>query len=163
MTFIKAILAKLGNVTDIWVSHKTVLGYTNVSYQHVHNPAYCYPTLANGVQVNTDANVWVLGNYTELIPTNTITKNFDIHWIQFENASANGVYELHLFRGEIGQEVFIGQVRTTRDSNQSGTSSVPIQVPVIPANSRISARVASNGGNRNVTLSVYYHDYDNQG
>jgi hypothetical protein len=128
---------KMGLPSDIWNSKKTQLGYSNVSYQHIHQPALCYPTLANGIQVNTGSEGWQLGNFTEIVPANTINSSFDIHFLNFESAS-------------------------TREANPSVIiSNVPVQVPVIYANSRISARLASNSGNRSVTLSVYYHTYIN--
>ena len=150
---------KIGNSTDIWNGNSTVLGYANVSYKHVHNPAICYPTLADGITINTSSTAWTLGDFTEIIPANTINVEFDMHFINFEDSSTTGVYELHLFSGEVGEEVLIATIRTSRDANQSGITSVPVQVPVQHANARISGRLASDGGNRNVTLSVYYHTY----
>ena len=42
---------KVGESTNIWSQDKTVLGYTNVAYQHIHKSAQCYPSLADGVVV----------------------------------------------------------------------------------------------------------------
>lgn len=150
---------KLGDSEDIWNRDYTVLGFANVSYQHIHQPALCYPSLADGIQVNTSATTWVLGAFTELIPANAINHAFDIHYITFEGASATGVYEMHLYAGEVGEEVEIARIRTVREGAQSGTADVPIQIPVQAANKRISAKLASNGANRNVTVSVFYHGY----
>lgn len=152
--------AKLGVTTD-YASHQTLLGYQNSLYQHVHNQSYCYPTLADGVVITGGAGVWQLGNFIEIIPINGIINAFDIHWINFENASATDVYELVLYKGTVGNEVEIGRIRTSRDSAQSGTAKVPIQIPAQIANTRISAKVASkSGGGDTVTVSVYYHIYN---
>lgn len=154
-----SINSKLGVNTD-FASHKTVLGYDNSLYQHIHNQSYCYPTLADGVVVPGGAGAWQLGNFVEIIPASTITSEFDIHWINFENASATDVYEFVLYKGALGAEVEIGRIRTSRDTAQSGTAKVPIQIPAQTANTRISAKVASkSGGGDTVTVSVYYHIY----
>lgn len=149
---------KIGLITDTFVVH-TVLGYHNSLYQHVHNPAKCYPSLANGVTITGGAGAWVLGSFVEVIPVNTLTTMFDIHWIIFESASANDTYELILYRGLAGSEIEIGRIRTRRESTQSGASNAPIQIPAQAANTRISAKVASSSGGDNVTISVILHDY----
>jgi len=156
---LEAILSRIGNSTDYWSAYKTVLGYANNSYQHTHSQARCYPTLTDGIQLSTGNTSWALGDYTEIIPTGVIPNAYDIHWINFETASSSGIYEIHLFAGDPGQETLLAQVRTTRDNNQYGISSVPIQMPIQPPNARLSARIASSSANRNITLSVYYHMY----
>lgn len=139
-------------------SNKTVLGYGNSQNLHTHSSAKCYPTLANGVAVSGATQAWTLGNFTEIVPANTIAAPFDIHYINFEAASANDVYELVLYKGASGSEVEIGRIRTYRTT---GTSAIaePFQMPVQAANTRISAKVASASGNKNVTISVFYHTY----
>ena len=151
--------AKLGVTTD-FASHQTLLGYQNSLYQHVHQQARVYPSLADGVVVTGGVAAWALGNFAEIIPVNTITNAFDIHFIRFEGASATDVYEFVLYKGTAGNEVEIGRVRTSRESATSGITDVPIQIPAQVANTRISAKVASkSGGNDTVTVSVMYHEY----
>ena len=159
LSILEAILNRIGNSTDYWSAYKTVLGYANNSFQHTHSAAMCYPTLTAGIQVNSGSTSWILGDYTEIIPAGVIPYAFDIHWLNFETASASGIYEIHLFAGEEGQETLVAQTRTTRDNNQYGISSVPIQMPIQPPNTRLTVRLASSSGNRNITLSVYYHMY----
>jgi len=150
---------KLGVVTD-YASHQTLLGYQNSLYQHVHNQAKVYPSLADGIIVTGGAGAWQLGNFVEIIPANTIQTAFDIHYINFEGASATDTYEFILFKGALGNEIEIGRIRTDRESATSGITNVPIQIPAQDANTRISAKVASkSGGSDTVTVSVYYHIY----
>lgn len=150
---------KIGETTDD-ASNETILGYNRSIYQHIHKPAKCYPSLANGKVITGSATAWTLGNFIEVIPANTITSVYDIHWINFENASANDIYELVLYKGLAGSEIEIGRIRTHKDSNQTGTSNVPIQIPALMPNTRISAKLASSSGGDNVTISVFYHEYD---
>ena len=149
---------KIGTETDI-ATDKTVLGYSNSMYQHIHNPSECYPSLADGITVNAGAGSWQLGNFFQIIPSNIINNAFDIHWVNFEKVSENDVYELILYSGLVGQEVKIGSVRTYKTSAVSGANNVPIQIPPQPPNSRISAKLASSKGGNNVTISVFYHIY----
>jgi len=150
--------AKLGNTTD-FAAHKTLLGYQNSLYQHVHNQAKVYPTLADGITVEGGVGAWTLGNFVEIIPANTITTQFDIHWINFESASATDIYEFVLYSGAAASEVEIGRIRSHKETAKSGTSNIPIQIPAQLANARISAKLASNTGGDNVVISVFYHIY----
>lgn len=152
--------AKLGVVTD-FAAHQTLLGYQNSLYQHVHQQARCYPSLADGIVVTGGVPAWTLGNFAEIIPANTITSAFDIHFIVVENVSAQDIYEMVLYTGTVGNEVEIGRVRIDRESATSGAQNVPIQIPAQSANSRISAKLASKSGGDSATISVYYHWYGN--
>ena len=153
---------KIGNTTDFWgkENESTILGFGSASYQHIHNPAKVYPTLANGIIVAGGVGAWTLGNFVEVIPANTITTDFDIHWVHVESVSATDIYELVLYSGLSENEVEIGRVRTSRESAQSGATDVPIQIAPQHANTRISAKLASKSGNNNMTISFYYHEYN---
>lgn len=151
---------KLGNSTDNWPTHRTVLGYTNVVYQHIHNRAYCYPSLADGVLLSTGNGSWVLGNIIEIVPQNTIQDRYDIHFLVSEGASSSDIYEIVLYSGNIGSEVEIARVRTSKETNNSGTSNIPIQIAPLNSNTRLSARIASqSSGIDTMTVSIFYHIY----
>ncbi len=156
--FFKKVYDVIGNLIPIQ-GGQTISDNLYMGYKHIHNPALCYPTLAPGRQVNTGAGNWELGEFAELIPANIITDAYDVHWVNFESSSATGVYELHLFAGVPESEVLIATIRTSRDTNQSGTTNVPVQIPPLHANTRLSAKVAGSSGNRNVVVSVFYHTY----
>ena len=153
--------AKLGAVTD-FASHQTLLGYQNSLYQHVHNKSIVYPTLAAGKVVTGGADAWAEGAAVEIIGAATApfaTNEFDIHFVNFEAASANDTFELSLYSGA-DASVEIGRVRTKKYSNTDGVVSVPIQIPAQAAGTKISAKVASAGGGEDtVTISVYAHLY----
>jgi len=159
--FLNTIKTILGATNDFAVD-KTVLGYFNSLYQHVHNKAIVFPTLAAGKVVTGGVAAWAEGAAVEIIGTATApfaTNAFDIHWINFEAASANDTYELSLYSGA-DASVEIGRVRTTKYSNTDGVVSVPIQIPAQAAGTKISAKVASAGGGEDtVTISVYAHLY----
>lgn len=150
---------KIGEPTDFPSLKDTVLAYSNAGYQHIHQPAKCYPTLADGIAIAGGVAAWTLGDFVELIPAETITTPFDIHYVNVEEASANDVYELVLYSGLAEAETEIGRIRTLKATNQTGANSVQIQVPVQHANARISAKLASKTGSDSLTVSVFYHQY----
>ena len=128
---------------------------------HFHSASNVYPTLADGVTVTATANAWTdLGTIVEVVPINTITSPFDIHFIGVEGVSANDVYELVLYSGASESEVEIGRVRITKTANQDGTENTPFQTIIVPANTRISAAISSAAALANTaTISVFYHTY----
>ena len=146
----------IGNKSD---SHSgtSLMALAHTGEEHAHAVSKVYPTLAAGVQVDTDASAWTLGAFTEIVPANTITDDFDIHAIDVEDISANGTFELVLYYGASDTEA--GRIRFVRTTVQSATLNTVIQTPIIPANSRIRAKVASAAGGQNVTISLRYHTY----
>lgn len=148
----------VGNKTDthdgnsIYAVIKTLL-------EHVHKESKVYPTLASGVTVTAGAGAWTLGSFVEIVPASTITSDFDIHYLSIESISANDVYEIVLYKGAAASEVEIGRVRVTKNAALDATLNVPFQTPLIAANERISAKVASGSGSNNLSLSTFYHTY----
>jgi len=123
---------------------------------HFHSVGDVYPTLADGVPL-TAGPLWTLSTFVEIVPINTITAEFDIHFISVEGLDTNDVYELHLFQG--GSDVLVGKKRFTKNAVQDGIVNVPFQTPVIPANARIRGKLASAAGGSVATISIGYHIY----
>jgi hypothetical protein len=115
-----------------------------------------YPTLAAGVTVTAGA-AWTLGAFSQIVPASTIGDRFDIHYISIENISANDTFELVLYQGALDVEV--GRVRFVKNAIMDGTQNVQFLSPLIPADARIRAKVASATGGNNVTISIFYHTY----
>jgi len=73
-----------------------------------------------------------LGDFTEIIPANTINHAYDIHYVNFEASSTTGIYELHLFYGIVGQEILIAKnknierYKSIRNNKCSCADSTPI-------------------------------------
>jgi len=124
--------------------------------EHVHAVGCVYPTLASGVTVTAGA-AWTLGAFVEVVPASTITDEFDIHYVSIENISANDVYELHLYYG--AGDTLAGMVRFVKNAAVDAVVNVPFMTPLIPANSRIRAKLASASGGDNADISVFYHTY----
>lgn len=122
---------------------------------HAHGESRCYPTLANGVTVAGGAGAWELGSFVEIVPINTLTEDFDVHYISVEDLSAVDAYQIELYAGT----TFIGCARVARTANQDSTTQVRIQTPLQPANTQIQAKLASAGGGDSAKLSLFYHNY----
>lgn len=127
---------------------------------HFHSVGQVYPSLVDGIAVTAGAAgpPWELGVFVEIVPINTITEEFDIHFISVEGLNANDVYELHLFQG--GSDVLVGQKRFTKNAVMDGIVNVPFQTKVIPANARIRAKLASKAGGSIATISIGWHPYE---
>lgn len=141
----------------VHIAGKLTLGdRVHLLEDHAHKESNVYPTLADGVLVTGAAGAWTLGAFVEVVPVNTITEDFDIHFISVENLSANDIFEIHLF----AEEVFLGSTRVVKTAAQDSTTQVPVQTPIVAANSQIQAKLASSGGGSDTaTMSVFYHLY----
>ena len=138
----------------------TVVGRLESNEDHIHKPSKVYPSNAAGVNVAGGAGAWQHGNKVEIIPANTITDVFDIHYVIVEDVSANDVYQIQLYTGSAGSEVLYGTTKTTESTILgNGQASVPIRTSKTAANTRISASVASSSGNDNIDISLEYHEY----
>lgn len=125
---------------------------------HAHSAQKVYPTLANGVLVTGGAGAYVLGSFAEIIPASVVNKPFDIHYVDLEGVVAPGVYELVLYQGASDTEV--GRLRFGTSLAVDLIVGIPIQTPVIPADARIRAKLASAaGGAQAVTITLAYHEY----
>jgi predicted transcriptional regulator len=120
-----------------------------------------YPYLADGVLLTGGAGAWQLSsNFIEIIPQNAITEPFDIHHINIGETSASDTYQIVLYSGTAGNEVFLATTRVRKESAQSATLSMIMCTPIVSANTRISAKIASStGGADTLRCSLQYHTY----
>lgn len=122
------------------------------------SPKKVYPTLNTGITLTTSTTSWGLGANTEIVPSNTITSNFRIDYISFAVPSVAQTYEVVLYKGESGSEVEIGRIRTNPGATTNAMIAEPMFTELIPANTRISAKVATTGTTqRTIVCSIIYH------
>lgn len=135
-------------------------GNSHILEEHAHSVQRVYPTLAAPITLIGGAGVYELGAYTEVIPANTIALPFDLHVINVANASQADTYELHLFQGSTGNESLIAQIRFIRPLGGDASFHQNIITPLMAANTRVSARLASKSGGGDIAdMSVGYHTY----
>ena len=164
-SLLNTINGKLGIDTDIWNGGRTVLGYTNATYKHIHNPSYVYPNDCTLVSAITSATANTFGDFVELVPENGITVPFDIHWANIQDISASGTYivELHEVSNADLQvsEKYLGSFSISRQDNFTRSFSKYTQIPVVHANTRIGVRAKKSGaGAGTISFNTEYHDYE---
>lgn len=150
----------IGNRTDMH-STSTLAGLVNLLTEHVHEAAKVIPTGTVGLTITCDTNsAWDLGAFGILAATNAITSDFDIHYINVENMTANATYEIVIYAGANASEVEIGRLRTVRTDKKDTAIGSPFMCPLQDANTQIKAKVmSSTGAADQVTLSMEYHTY----
>jgi hypothetical protein len=148
----------IGNRNDD-VETTTLAGRTHSIEEHMHTPSKCYPTLADAPVVIAEAADWGIGGaLVEIIPASTITSKFDIHFVNIESVSAARSYELILYQG--ASDVEVGRIRFTKSAGLDPVLDRAIQTPIIPANARVRARLASAGAVADaVSVTLHYHEY----
>lgn len=157
----------VGNLRDFVIvpynfGLNTIMAHLNTSYYHVHGANFIYPDKAVPVLLTSDVASWgIVATPTEIIPINTITKNFDIHWASISEISASlfGMIDLY---GDDGAGWFkIGPAcDVVRTSNFARENPAPVQVPQQPANRRIGAIFSDNTtSSRTVRIKLYGHVY----
>lgn len=127
--------------------------------EHAHSVQKVYPPGADAITLTGAAGAWVEGAKVEIVPVNTITDEFDIHWATLV-ANANEQYEIYLYRGLAGSEVLIATVPFERVGVQTSSFQAAVMTPIIDANERISASCATSGGGSDTcTIKLSYHEY----
>lgn len=142
-------------------SKNTLFGNMYTLLKHFHSPSKVYPTLANETVINKlNSNAWGLDvAFTQIIPVNIIPNPFDLHYVNIGTISNNDEYELILYKGANPNEVEIARISFDR-STTSTEASIPVQTELLPANTRVSAKLTSRGTQaRNISLKLHYHEY----
>jgi len=77
----------------IYNNNPSLVGHAKAGYYHIHSPAKVYPTLDDAVTVTASATGWTLGTKVVIVPADTITEYFDIHWVLVHAISATDEYD----------------------------------------------------------------------
>jgi hypothetical protein len=126
---------------------------------HLHSISAVYPVLAAPVLLTANAGVYAdFPTPTEIIPAGVINYEFCIHWITCSAISANGDYVIRLYQGLALAETTIATVSVVRNAVQSQEGSSQVINPLLAANTRISAAIASgNAGADTLAVKVQYN------
>jgi len=141
----------------------SLMAYTRTGYYHIHGAAFLYPDKSDPVTLTANAASWnVTGNKIEIIPVNTITKSFDLHWASISDISENCYGVVDIFSGTAGNEILIGSIDLTRTAVFASEGNKPVQIPQQPANTRITARLSTSTTNATTCkIKLYGHVYSN--
>ena len=159
------ILERVGLSRDSWMPDKTVLGYSNYAYQHIHQPSYIVPDNCSLISATTSATENTFGDFVQAVGADAFEHAFDFHWASVENITENGVYiiEIHIVDdGDLQESVeYLGALTVSRRDNFTRGYQVYTQVPVIPAKSRVAVRAKKSGAGAGVvTFNFTYHNYE---
>ena len=151
----------IGNKTDTH-DGDSLRAVAHIICEHFHSAVFIKPNLAGSVTLTSDAGAWAAMNATktEIIPVGEITSIFDLHFMDISDISANGGYQIELYKGGIGAEISIGNFGTGRNAVQSQEGARSIITEMLPANTRISAALSSsNAGANTLTIKLEGHMY----
>lgn len=155
---------KFGDFVNVpYVPHsESLMAYAATGYYHVHGASFVLPKYAAPVTLTSAEAAWATtGNLIEVIPANTITKNFDLHWASISEISIALDGIIDIYAGPADAPVLIGCVDVVRTTNFSRENAVPVQIPQQPANTRISCKFSdSTSSARTVRIKFYGHVYD---
>jgi hypothetical protein len=161
--FIQKIIGFLTDYIGVPYSfgNNSIMAHLNTGYYHIHGAAFLYPDKADPKSLASSAASWSgTGALVEIIPTNGITKAFDIHWASISDISANLYGVIDLYSGLTGAEVKIGSIDITRTTNFAQEGNRPVQIPQQPANTRITARFSdSTTSIQTCKIKLYGHVY----
>ncbi len=136
-----------------------ILAKLDILDEHVHTPS----ELSNRVTVTADAVGGTLGVFSaDLLAAGAVTEDFDLHFVNVISFSGVDSFLLVFYQGASDTEC--GRCRVTRSAQLDSLSGRPIITGnsphgLIPANSRVRAKVASDGGGGNIVIEVEYHPY----
>jgi len=112
---------------------------------------YVYPTLSDGVTLQTADGDWELGGMTVLVQPDGIDKEFQITAIVIEQCNRpNKTHEIVLYAGE--NEVEIARRRFVVNAIAAGVVPVDIDTRFLPADTQVSARLAVQGSGEKVVV-----------
>lgn len=127
---------------------------TRIPYEFLISERLVYPTLAGGASLISAAADWTLGAYATIIPASTISSDFVLHSVLVESSDVNGVMEMELYEGA-NDVLFFAWRFTIAGGYWSTQPYTSIGSPLIEADKRIRARLASSDGAANqATLAV---------
>jgi len=117
---------------------------------------YTYPPNAAGVTITSAAGAYTKGDYTEIIPVDTILTQYYITGITISNMTVNTDYELDIATGLAAAEVIIATVsHMTDNTNLAHECLFPIPIK-ISSNIRISARSSDGTGSLTSIVKIRY-------
>jgi len=140
---------------------ESVLAYLQTAFEHNHGETFVYPKYAAPIQLTSGSGAWDTdGAIVEVVPVDTLTNNFDLHWISISEISATSNFIIDIYVGGVGEEVLITSVDGFRNSNFIQEGPRRIQNPLQLANSRISCKLSdSTSGQITCSVKLQGHYY----
>jgi len=134
---------------------QTIFGFLRDIWEEQHTCQLVYPSLAAGILTTSHLDAYTLGDFAEIVPANTITREFHIHHLHLLSPSANGDYEVRLYQGTSK----IVEATFSRSDKKDDVEGLNIFTCHCDANSQIQAKLASSNAAQQdtVKIKIWYH------
>ncbi len=126
--------------------------------EHIHSMQKVAPTGAQGILLTSGVGAYTLGAFSgDIIAAGAETEPFDLHGVDIEAPSANAEYEIVFYFGAADTEC--GRVTFTRTNAITVSRSTMLMTHILPAGSRVRAKMRDSVGASSCTVKVWYHNY----
>lgn len=126
--------------------------------EHFHGPQLVAPSRAAAIALTSAGGAWTLGNFSnDIIANGAVTSPFDLHWVVVEGPSANAWYEIVIYYG--ATDIECARVAFGRTAVFTNSVSVPVMTAILPAGSRVRAKMMDSVGGSAANIKVFYHIY----
>lgn len=142
-----------------------IIAHLNTNYYHIHGKPFIHPNKADPVTLQSASGAWATtGTITTIASETALTlSSFDIHWINISDISGNAHFVIDLYAyypTDPSTPVLIGSTRGWRSSNFISEGAKRIQIPQMPAGTKISGKLSdSTSGQITVAVSLEGHYY----
>jgi len=126
--------------------------------QHFHSAQKVAPSGVAAVTLTSGGGAWNLGDFSaDIIAADAEPLEFDLHWVSISAPDANAQYEIVFYYGATDIEA----CRVSFARTNVFTSSIlqHIQTAILPAGSRIRAKMMDSAGGSACKVKVHYHSY----
>jgi hypothetical protein len=125
--------------------------------EHLHSAQLVAPSGAP-IAVVSGVGVYVLGAFSaDFIIAGAVPLPFDLHWVDISNIGANDDYEIVFYYGPTDIEAC--RAAFTRSGPQVVSFQIHLQTIILPAGSRIRAKMRSAAGGNTCNAKIFYHEY----
>lgn len=149
------ILEERGYVVMSSAEYNALYSLVQDIWAHDHSEQFVSPIDAP-TSLTSGAGAYVLGNFSgDIIAAGATTHDFDITAIGFGTPDENGTYTVILYAGALDTE--IGQVSFNRQGVFTASIYRDMQTEILPAGTRVRAKMKSQVAGATCVTKVYYH------
>ena len=126
--------------------------------QHFHSVQKVAPSGGAAVTLTSGGGTWALGDFSnDIIAADAEAEDFDLHWISISAPDANAEYEIVFYYGATDIEAC--RVSFARTNVFTASILEHLQSEILPAGSRIRAKMMDSAGGSACEVKVFYHNY----
>jgi len=156
-----AIKAKTDNLPAAPANQVTSLvieNFTELNDHHIHSAQRVRPSGAAPITLTSGAGAWNLGAFSaDIIPAGAEALPFDLHWVDISNPDTNADYEVVFYYGPTDIEA--ARVAFSRNQVQFRSFQIHLQSEMLPAGSRVRAKMMDSIGGSTCGAKVFLHLY----